>query len=359
MGLATRGDINNVLAYLKEHATVLTDLTINQEQLSESYMQVRQNLAALQGTADRLEYGMANLAIELDNKLAIKHLQFILQLTLLKTANSLAFAMNHKVSPYALNQEELEQAANRYARNKIHISSNMDDVYVTLIKNGTSLFLAFNVPVMDDRSMYNFYEVRQVPLFKFGKTYTAKIDLKYFAITAHTNEYSSLTESEYFICLTQQKCQISDVTHPINTQSHCTVQSFSQGNMACPIDQSTMEVKPYFAFYDNKTYFSVPEEVTVRITCQSNLYSPITDSTTQQISGVGALEIRPSCTIILPDNNKYFSNPILEAENLDTSNMMSILKSSLPSKYNFTFQVPTPKPIQLLPQVTMKPLILP
>lgn len=35
---------------------------------------------------------------------------------------------------------------------------------------------------------------------------------------------------------------------------------------------------------------------------------------------------------------------------------MSILKSSLPSKYNFSFQIPTPKPVEFLPAITMKPL---
>ena len=356
LGLATRSDFNKVMDYLKDHATALTDLSINQEQLTECYLQVRKNLANMQTTTAHLEYGTANLAIELDNKIAIKNLQFMTQLTLLKIANTISFAINHKVSPYALTQDELEQVATRHARNKIHISTNMDDVYVTLLRNGSDLYITFHIPVLDDRNMFSFYEAREIPLFKFDKSYKTKTDLKYFAITSHTNEYASITESEYFICLTSKGCQISDVSHPINDQAHCTVRTFQNNKVNCPVEPTENEVKPYFVFYDNKTFFSVPAEVSVRITCQSNIHSPITDSTTQIISGVGSIEIKPSCTIILPDNNRYFSNPILEAESLDTSNMMSILKSSLPSKYNFSFQVPTPKPIELLPHFNLKPV---
>jgi hypothetical protein len=126
--------------------------------------------------------------------------------------------------------------------------------------------------------------------------------------------------------------------------------------MVCELALTDLEPKPYFAFYDNKTYFSVPDPVAVRIACQQTFNSQITDTSTQTISGVGVIEIKPSCTIILPDNNKYFSNPILEAESLDTSNMMSILKNALPEKYNFSFKVPAPKPIEFLPIPQLKPI---
>jgi hypothetical protein len=86
------------------------------------------------------------------------------------------------------------------------------------------------------------------------------------------------------------------------------------------------------------------------------VFSPITDSTTQVINGIGMMEIKPSCTIILPDNNKYFSNPILEAEQLDNTNMMNILKSSIPNKFNFSFNVPQPKSPVYLPVPVMKPV---
>jgi hypothetical protein len=356
LGLATRTDMNNVINYLQQHGTALSELKINQEQLFDTYMQVRNNLALLHSSTDKIELGAANLAMEQDNKLAIQNLQMIIQLTLLKLANTITTAAIRKVSPYAFTQQELEATAIKYSRNKIHISTDMNDVQANLLRNDSSIWYIFSAPVRDERSLYNFYEVRQIPMFKDKKTYKAKIDLKYFAITANTNEYSQLTESEYFICLTQQNCHISDVTHPINEKSHCTVFTFQSNTLRCDVELTNQDPTPYFAFYDNKTYFSVPEEVPVRIACQHEMYSTITDSTTQMISGIGMMEIKPSCTIILPDNNRYFSNPILEAEQLDSTNMMQILKASIPNKYNFSFIIPPPKEPILLPIPVMKPV---
>ena len=359
LGLASRSDINKVVSHLQQHGHALSDLSINQEQLFESYLQVRRNVAALQDVASQLEYGVANMAIELDNKLAIKHLQFIMQITLLKIADAFSNANIHNPSPYIFSQEELDQISSKYAKNKIFLSSNMKDVHVSVLRNYTQILFTFTIPVMDDRSLFNFYEVKRVPIFEKGKSYFARADLRYFAITSNTNEYSALSESEYFICLTNKQCQISDVIHPINPDSACTVQTFQENALKCDLIQTEHYQKPFFAFYNNKTFFSVPEPLNIRITCQESAMTYVTETQTKQISGTGYIEIKPSCSIVLPDNRKYFSNPILEAEHLDTSNMMNILEESHPTILNFTFQIPTPTPATTKATPTLRPISIP
>lgn len=95
-------------------------------------------------------------------------------------------------------------------------------------------------------------------------------------------------------------------------------------------------------------------DTTIRITCQSNTNSLTQESQTQTLSGIGQITIKPSCTIVLPDNRKYFSNPILEAESLDQSNMLNILKESNTNAFNYTFKMPTTTPKPPLPDFTLQ-----
>ena len=359
LGLATRSDINTVMSHLQQHGHALSDLSINQEQLFESYVQVRKNVASLHDHTTQLEYSVANMAIELDNKLAIKHLQFIMQLTMLKIAESFTNAIQHQPSSYIFSQDELDIIASRYATNKIFLSTNMRDVHVNVLKNATEILFTFTIPVMDDRALFNFYEVKQFPIFQNNLSYFANIDLQYFAITSNTNEYSILSPSEYFICLTNKQCQISDVIHPINKDAHCTVQTFQENAILCNLQQTEQIQKPFFAFYSNKTFFSVPNALTIRITCQENSFNFVTDTQSKILTGTGYIEIKPSCSIVLPDNRKYFSNPILEAEYLENAHMMNILEESHPQIVNFTFQIPEPKITTTLATPVLKSINLP
>lgn len=356
LGLATRTDLKNILTHLKHHATAISDITINQEQLYDSYLHVRQNIINLQSVASKIEYGTANMAVELDNKLAIKHLQFVIQLTLLKIASAFTAASSHKTSPYIFSQEELERIAISVQNKKIFLSTNMNDVIVNVVQNNTQIIFTFTIPVLDERSLFNFYEAKTIPIFQHNKSYTANIDLRFFAITANTNEYSIISESEYYFCLTNKQCQISDVIHPINSEAHCTVQTFQENKQLCELTPTNKLEKPFFAFYGNRTFFSVPQPIVLRITCQETPLAYVTETQTKTVSGTGFIEIKQSCSIILPDNRKYFSNPILEAEYLDPTNFMAILKQSQPTILNFTFQIPEPIEPTTEAPFTLKPV---
>lgn len=232
----------------------------------------------------------------------------------------------------------------------------MNDVIVNVVQNNTQIIFTFTIPVLDERSLFNFYEAKTIPIFQHNKSYTANIDLRFFAITANTNEYSIISESEYYFCLTNKQCQISDVIHPINSEAHCTVQTFQENKQLCELTPTNKLEKPFFAFYGNRTFFSVPQPIVLRITCQETPLAYVTETQTKTVSGTGFIEIKQSCSIILPDNRKYFSNPILEAEYLDPTNFMAILKQSQPTILNFTFQIPEPIEPTTEAPFTLKPV---
>jgi hypothetical protein len=259
LGLATRSDFKKVMQHLATYGTAIEDLIINQEQLADSYSQVRENVNKLQDQASALEYGTANMAIELDNRLAIKHMQFIIQLTLLKMANTFSFASQHKASPYIFSQNELEKIALKYQNQRIFLSTDMNDVEVNLLRNGTDLLFIFTIPVLDDRSLFQFFETRYFPIFRDHIVYRTLSDVQYFALTENTNEYSLLTETEYNFCIQNKICQVSDVIHPIDKEAHCTLRSFQENKALCELLRIHAESKPFFSFYDKVTFYSVPD----------------------------------------------------------------------------------------------------
>jgi len=358
LGLASKADLKNIILHLQHHATAISDIVINQEQLHNSYLNIRKNVLNIQDITAQMEYGTANMAVELDNKLAIKNLQVVMQLTLLKIASAFTAAQQHKASPYIFSQDELDNIASTVRNKKIFLSTSMNDVIVNVVQNNSNILFIFTIPVLDERSMFNFYEAKTIPIFEHDKSYIANSDLQFFAITANTNEYSVVSESEYYFCLTQKQCHISDVIHPINSDSHCTIQTFQENKQVCELIPTQTPQKPFFAFYGNKTFFSVPQPIAIRITCQETPLSYVTDTQTKTVSGTGFIEIKPSCTIVLPDSRKYFSNPILEAEYLESSNFMAILKESQPTILNFTFHIPKPTQATTETPVTLKPIEL-
>ncbi len=259
LGLATKSDFKKVMQHLEIYGTAITDLTINQEQLHDSYLQVRDNVNKLQDQASALEYGTANMAIELDNRLAIKHMQFIIQLTLLKMANTFSFAMQNKASTYIFSQVELDKIALKYQNQRIFLSTDMNDVHTQLFRNGSNLLFTFTIPVLDDRSLFSFYETRVFPIFRNGYVYRTLSDVQYFALTSNTNEYSLLTSTEYNTCIQTKICHVSDVIHPIDKEAHCTLRSFQENKALCELVRISAETKPFFSFYDKVTFYSAPD----------------------------------------------------------------------------------------------------
>jgi len=132
------------------------------------------------------------------------------------------------------------------------------------------------------------------------------------------------------------------------------LQTFQENKPFCELTELTQPQKPFFAFYGNKTYYSLPHPIVVRITCQEALNTPTSETETRTLEGMGQIEIQPSCTIILPDNRKYFSNPILEAENLGQTNMLNLLKESQPNTFNYTFNIPIPTPAPTMPPFVLR-----
>lgn len=354
LGLATKSDFNKIIGHLHTYGTALNDLTINQDQLYDSYLQVKENVIKLKDQTVALEYGAANMAIELDNRLAIKHMQFIIQLTLLKIANTFSFATQHKASPYILSQEELDNVALKFQNQRIFLSTNMNDIHVNLFHNNSNFVFTFTIPVLDDRAQFNFYETRNFPIFQNGYVYSTAYDARYFAMTTNTNEYTLLTDTEYSSCINSHICQVSDVVHPIDEDAHCTLRSFQENKAECRMIRVNTDTPPFFAFYDNKTFYSTPEQTPVRIICQDSNNLMTQESQTQMLAGIGQLIIKPACTITLPDNRKYFSNPILQSETLEQANMLDLLKDSQTATFNFTFKLPAVTTASPLPNFTLK-----
>lgn len=127
LGLATTKDLRQTWKAIEHTSYFLGNLSVNHEELEKAYNNLGHEVARLDSESKTLEYSTATLLTEMDRKLNLKHIQATIQMTVLKIANALSFAENHKPSPYVFSRQELNQLATYFRNKKIQLSNNIAD----------------------------------------------------------------------------------------------------------------------------------------------------------------------------------------------------------------------------------------
>ena len=100
------------------------------------------------------------------------------------------------------------------------------------IYNNT-LNLIFNLSIVDQKQLFNFYRIEPMPVFHNGKAYIAQIDAHHMAISRSGSNYITVLPDEYTECIyNKQKCSVSTLTISKRKamNSHLIFYSFWKGN---------------------------------------------------------------------------------------------------------------------------------
>lgn len=344
-GLATAREMKMTHEAINKMSYQLFAIRINQIELVEATNALLEHAKHVDQMFRIQAHDMAVMYGELDNKIALRYLQSIIQATLLKMHSALLSARQYKPSPYVFGANEMRFIATNSLFSKHTFSTDIEEVAMTLTIVESKFTFIIAVPIKDERTKFHLFKVKRLPIFHDGKTYNIKIANKYYGLNIQTNEYIILSETDYQNCLEKPICSLPNPIYTISSSSPCDIRSYLTGKQLCQPEKA-QPAGPSFLNYENTTYFSVPEPVEIQIRCYQN--GGMT-SRHERIEGIGSFQTHTGCITQVTESAQIRPLHIAEIHNLETNSAFDMLK-----QFDFSAITYPPEP-NLTDTTTIKP----
>ena len=334
-GLVTKSDIKIPLDAIRNNSIHINTLNINQIELENAYTALGDEINRLNNANKLFEYSTSTLMQEIDHKLGITNLQSVIQMTLLKIANSLSFAINKQASPYILSPKELSDLAIEFRARNIFLSNQMDDVKTSVYNDNGRLFFSFEIPVLEEKNLFTLYKIKPIPIFMESKIVRAIVPTEYIAYASANNEFTILNTAEHQSCKNAKYCKATDILRPVPTTQNCVIKALETNSQTCKFEEISKS-EPYYKLYDDTLVYSVNGPLETRIICKE---SKQFKQNIFYLNGVGLLKIAQDCKIEFQNSYKAFSNPEPTVTDLGSVKMMDVFHY-IPQPDNFSIEIP-------------------
>jgi hypothetical protein len=341
---------NDHIAEMTKLAKAMEGLKINQDELATTINTMTKRLQLYGDLIRGTFQATATLTMEQDLKMIIRHMQVIQQLTLAKYSNVLLAAAIHKTSPYALSPKELENLADDVKLKRgVQLSRNLNDVSSTAAIIDNQITLLFEVPIIIEANLFNFYSVLPMPVFAENKTLLPEIDSSYIGISKTGSDFISISPDQFTRCVADPStCHISSPITPLTANTSCVITTYTTQTLTCPLVETDKQPQPEIHITGNRTIFSVPTATALFVKCSEHSFSSKNQDTTVTITGMGEVAFRPSCTITLPDGRKFSTPSAPHIQKLTDLQMFELLR---------IFPVPTNVVIRRIPDLPQIPIL--
>ena len=308
-GLQTKAQQHEQNKLALKTAEAVEKLSINQKQLNVAINAANARIDTYTKYVMSSHRAVSIIAMEQDLKAMVRHLQLLIDTTLQKVANILVASMTDVISPYALSHEELKRvASDAHTNNKITVSTAYTDTKMKAVVVNNELTLIFQSPIVDESQLYHFYRVKALPVFIQNRTFTPVIDANYIAISHDGSDYISMSSDEFSRCTTTPtQCYVTNPAVPITSNADCSMVTYRDLVMKCPLVETDIVPSPTVHIKDNKVIYSVPSETGLLARCE-NTKTHKPDQAHFKVQGMGEISFRPACTVTLPDGS-HFKTP--------------------------------------------------
>jgi hypothetical protein len=286
----------------------------------------------------QMEHDVAVLFANLDNKLAIRNLQNLLQMTLLRMSQAIASAIQHQTSPYAFGVKDLQNLTTVFRYQGIPLTDDLNDVYTSMAIVDDMYTFIFSAPILTQENDMFLYEIRDLPIYNSKVQYRLNITNRFVGINFNTDEYVILTNNEYSNCMSSHLCMAAASFLTIGKDSPCEVLSLKYKTQQCDLIVSDQNMQNFLT-YGNVTYYSLPYETEVQVICK-DAQASVTQI--KQLYGVGELQTAPGCNININKQVSIRPSYVLSRHNLEGESFFKFLQMpNMPlHKYPTTTKAP-------------------
>ena len=270
----------------------------------------------------------ATMVIEQDLKMYIRHLLMVQQSAIQKYAHIMLAASVQQTSPYALSQKELDATADELKMKKgIIIVRDLSSTRMTATIINNELYLEIEIPIIQENNLFNFYQIKPIPIFAGNITLMPQVDATVIAISKTGSDYAVVSADEFDNCIHRPwKCQISMPIIPMSQNSHCVASTYTTQEMRCPVEEQHTKIQPFFHIDGNFTIYSVPQETRLYVKCsESNLSNKYKDEAVT-LRGIGEAVFKHSCTITMPNGAKFTTPAAKTTESTSELKIFELLK---------------------------------
>ncbi len=339
IGCALEGRIHCIITGYSYNLRQLcfANLSINQKQLVAAYEQVRIDIQTMQEAHRHLEHDVGVLFANLDNKLTVRNLQSLLQMTLLKMSQAISAAVQHHTSPFVFGTADLKNLSDVFRQKNVPLTDNINDVITSLAVVDNFYTFIFSAPILKTKNELHLYEIRDLPVYNKNLQYKAKVEHRYYAISLTSAEYTVLSDAEYYLCKNYFVCTAAAPFKIIGPNSPCELLTIKYQTNRCALEEFVGPAEQFLT-YGNITYYSVPEPIEIHITCDESNGST---NRHQEIYGTGKIEIAPGCNIKISENANIRPSYVISRHNLEGDSFFKFLNvSGMPFVYPTTTKPP-------------------
>ena len=314
---------------IARNAKNIETLSINQKSIHQTLQYFSKRLSSFGTQLMKTLKAQATLSMEQDLKHMIQHMQGIQQMTLLKYANVLMAGQLGKTSPYAISNKELLAQRQKLREEKgIIITDKIEDTRSTIGILNNTIQILIQVPILDEQKLFNFYHVQPLPIFKDNRTFLPDVDAEYVAISKSGSYYADVNSVEFTRCvITPEHCRVSSPATPVGSTPVCTINTFINRKLMCPVVEIQAEPHPVILINGNRTIYSVPTETRLYVKCYDHIGSHRFTDETINITGMGETTFRPSCSITLPGGATFNTPAALIEEQISGSKLFEHLRT--------------------------------
>ena len=316
------------LRQLQGFGQAVDDLRINQIEITSTMNTMGRKMETMVSAFDGSFKATATMVIEQDLKMYIRHLLMVQQNAIQKYAHIMLAASVKQTSPYALSQKELDQTADELKTKKgIILVRDLSSTRMSASIINNELYIEIEIPIIQENNLFNFYQIKPIPIFTGNMTLMPHVDATAIAISKTGSDYAVVTAEEFDNCIHRPwQCQISTPIIPMSQNSHCVASTYVTQELKCPIEEKEQKIQPFFHIDGNFTIYSVPQETRLYVKCsESNLSNKYKDEAVT-LRGIGEAVFKHSCTVTLPSGAKFTTPAAKTTENTADLKIFELLK---------------------------------
>lgn len=324
LGLATEAQMEATWSAMEKYGHIVNTLRLNIKEIDQQFTIVSAALEELRNILKHMHDATACYLRLRDLHSLIINMSHTLHILTGDLISAFADFAVGQYNPLLISPEDLRRVEIQIlASDQLRIDISPHAMVSFLVKTPQAYYAYLQVPIISPADLATLYGVSALNLFYNGQSYKPALDTDYLLFFKATQEYSTMTPTEYLACRSNYyKCNAAAARIPVTDKTSCTATTFRLSILHCPL-QPTNVTTPEFKVFGNTLIFSTFQPETLHVSCKHPSLHDSEKAITVQ--GLGSMSLPPDCALILSNSQKHSTTATGYSKLLSESSYFDIL----------------------------------